>query len=143
MWGQSERLAPHLGPLVSTLKRVQTRLLFLDPDGESPLSTDVARRRRALGERDGWSCRYCDIDLARDDQQVWESHAPCPYYCPPDCPGGSMSPPPGMGFAIVEHVIPRCRGGANSLGNLVLSCIECNAKKGTHLLSELPAGWWR
>ena len=30
----------------------------------------------------------------------------------------------------VDHVIPRCQGGANTWGNLVACCRDCNAHKG-------------
>ena len=36
----------------------------------------------------------------------------------------------------IEHVIPRSRGGTDSLNNLVLSCHECNQAKGNLSLSE-------
>ncbi|MDQ2716030.1 MAG: RNA-guided endonuclease IscB [Chloroflexota bacterium] len=31
----------------------------------------------------------------------------------------------------IDHVVPRSRGGSDRVGNLVLSCAECNRKKGT------------
>lgn len=40
----------------------------------------------------------------------------------------------------VEHVIPRSRGGTDSLNNLVLSCHECNQAKGNMSLSEFLKG---
>ena len=30
----------------------------------------------------------------------------------------------------VDHVVPRCRGGADTWDNLVTSCAPCNRKKG-------------
>jgi hypothetical protein len=33
----------------------------------------------------------------------------------------------------VEHVIPRCRGGASNLANLVLACPGCNLHKSDKL----------
>lgn len=40
----------------------------------------------------------------------------------------------------IEHVIPRSRGGTDSLSNLVLSCHACNQAKGNLSLSEYLKG---
>ena len=40
----------------------------------------------------------------------------------------------------IEHVIPRSRGGTDSLNNLVLSCHECNQAKGSMSLPEFLKG---
>lgn len=40
----------------------------------------------------------------------------------------------------IEHVIPRSRGGTDSLNNLVLSCHACNQAKGSLNLSEYLKG---
>lgn len=40
-------------------------------------------------------------------------------------------------FPVIEHVIPRAQGGANTLVNLVLSCPECNSQKG----ARTPLEW--
>jgi 5-methylcytosine-specific restriction endonuclease McrA len=36
----------------------------------------------------------------------------------------------------IEHVIPKSRGGTNSITNLVLSCRKCNQKKGNQTAEE-------
>ena len=40
----------------------------------------------------------------------------------------------------IEHVVPRSRGGTDSLNNLVLSCHACNQAKGNLSLSEYLKG---
>ena len=37
----------------------------------------------------------------------------------------------------LDHVIPRCRGGASSWENLVACCRDCNRRKGSQMLHEL------
>jgi 5-methylcytosine-specific restriction endonuclease McrA len=32
--------------------------------------------------------------------------------------------------ATLEHLVPRCYGGTNELGNLTLACYECNNRRG-------------
>lgn len=36
----------------------------------------------------------------------------------------------------LDHVVPKCRGGKNTWGNLVTCCHKCNARKGSRMLSE-------
>lgn len=40
----------------------------------------------------------------------------------------------------IEHVVPRSRGGTDSLSNLVLACTSCNQAKGNLSLSEYLKG---
>lgn len=35
-----------------------------------------------------------------------------------------------------DHVLPLCRGGSNTLDNVVPCCRQCNARKGTRTLAE-------
>lgn len=43
-----------------------------------------------------------------------------------------------QGKLTLDHVVPRSKGGGNSLGNLVACCPECNGKK-----ADLdPEQWW-
>lgn len=37
---------------------------------------------------------------------------------------------------VVEHIIPRCNGGNNSIYNTVTSCVDCNARKNVYMLSR-------
>ena len=30
----------------------------------------------------------------------------------------------------IDHIIPKCLGGKNTLDNLILCCLNCNSKKG-------------
>ena len=43
----------------------------------------------------------------------------------------------------VEHLIPRSRGGSNSITNLVLSCVDCNRKKSNQLPHEIKNIYFR
>jgi len=35
-----------------------------------------------------------------------------------------------------EHLVPLCRGGSHSVGNIVAACMDCNARKHTRTRSE-------
>lgn len=84
----------------------------------------VAQMAQIAGrdEPDGiWRCHYCRAQLVRVDR-VHHGSDPREWPCR-------------------DHVIPRGRGGPNTLSNLVLACYPCNIRKGVRLLSELPDGW--
>ncbi len=38
----------------------------------------------------------------------------------------------------IEHIIPRCKGGGDTLDNLALACPSCNFHKSDHTESEDP-----
>lgn len=40
----------------------------------------------------------------------------------------------------VDHVVPLSRGGADGPSNWVLSCLQCNQRKGDMTASEFRAG---
>lgn len=70
-----------------------------------------------LAKRDGGMfCHYCAIPLVRANPhkpnalEDWRRR--------------------GKGIATVDHCQPLCRGGSSKLENLVLSCYDCNIRKG-------------
>jgi len=40
----------------------------------------------------------------------------------------------------IDHIVPRCKGGTSIWENVVLACINCNAKKGGKLLEDVKMG---
>jgi len=84
---------------------------FIDTSGAClakapPISS---RLRRAIFERDGYTCRACMSRV------VYFGNTASPH-----------RPTPGA----VDHIIPRARGGQNNPENLQLLCITCNSQKG-------------
>lgn len=61
-------------------------------------------RRRALFNRDGWTCQYCGAAVL------------------PKSAGASQG-------AEVEHILPASRGGKTTWNNCVTACRSCNKKK--------------
>lgn len=67
----------------------------------------VAYSRRAVLERDGWTCIYCD---AR----------------PGDRRQGRVLVKADF---TVDHIVPRSRGGRNTWTNTACACYQCNQRK--------------
>lgn len=68
--------------------------------------------RDAVAARDGWVCRYCGR----------------PVTAPPKGRDHTAAEAPTV--ASLDHWVPRARGGAWELANLVLACKPCNEDKG-------------
>jgi hypothetical protein len=45
---------------------------------------------------------------------------------------------PGIEKLSLDHVIPRAKGGRLTWTNTVTACCDCNFRKGTHLVEDLP-----
>lgn len=75
-------------------------------------------RRQQVIERDGLICRYCKrpvvetMDESRPDRLT------------------------------IDHVTPKCLGGTNSLGNLVVACHACNCSKGDKMPDQFVVTPW-
>ena len=39
----------------------------------------------------------------------------------------------------IDHIIPKIKGGTDTLDNLVTACAECNVGKGTRLSARMPS----
>ena len=48
---------------------------------------------------------------------------------------------PGRSYLVIDHVIPRSKGGSSEDDNLVSCCQKCNQGKGNALLQEKD--YWR
>ena len=63
-------------------------------------------------------------------KRLWNENPNC-YWCGKLT---SMTSKEGShDFATVDHVVPRSKGGRNYYENTVLSCYDCNQKKGNRV----------
>jgi len=79
-----------------------------------------AAKRRAL-------IMGCDGSFSNEEwaQRLEEFNSCCAYCCQP------------LGNnAVREHMTPLCRGGDNTINNIIPSCPDCNSRKGTKTLIE-------
>lgn len=87
---------------------------------ETPITVAATHSHRSrshdrihrLADRDGWSCRYCGVEVS------------CRCDDPNECPG------------VADHVLPLSRGGPDEDHNLVVACWPCNSDKGDKTPSE-------
>lgn len=107
----------------------------------SPVKWNVAVRI-ALGDRDGWQCRYCWIALV---PLPFQAHGPDGERAGGEWAVygefGAWRLRPGIEWPCSDHVYPRSLGGADVITNIALCCAPCNSRKGGRLTSELPVGW--
>ena len=75
------------------------------------MSKQLKERKRAVWLRDNFICQYCGLDLKLD----YAEHI--------------LNPTKG-GYITIDHVIPKYKGGGNSMSNLVTACLGCNNEKG-------------
>lgn len=79
-----------------------------------------AKVRAAVYERDGNACVYCGFKFE-----------------PPRVEGDLLIGP----APTVDHLLPRSRGGKNTVENLVTACWSCNSTKRNKTADEFLA--WR
>lgn len=82
--------------------------------------------REELSSIHGWKCFYCGRDLIPDGGYG--------KFLDPD--SSSYVIPDGFYVPVLDHKIPRVRGGKNEVDNLVLACSECNGKKNDKTVDE-------
>lgn len=69
------------------------------------------QRRRGTRQQLGYTAEY-----QRNRRQVLAGHPAC-HWC-------GVAP-----ATVTDHVVPLSQGGSNELGNLVPSCVPCNARR--------------
>jgi hypothetical protein len=87
-----------------------------DPPLDAPVALSLARRPRAadLDELD-----FLTVSSRRE--AIHEREGGRCFYCLRRCV---------VRGRVLDHVVPRARGGSNSCRNLVSCCVECNSQKG-------------
>lgn len=115
--------------------KAQHRRAVRMPDAES-LRYDK-KIERAIYERDGYTCRYCDGPVIADSVLRAYSMRVGTEVFPV---GNTNLSRHGVMLAFrasVDHVDPRSRGGTDDVENLVTSCWPCNFGKSSYALDEL------
>ncbi|NQU83493.1 MAG: HNH endonuclease [Parcubacteria group bacterium] len=69
--------------------------------------SDWIKLRFEVFKRDNFSCQYCGRNVQEDKVKI-----------------------------VVDHIIPKGKGGRNIPSNLVVSCQDCNQGKGDVLLNN-------
>ncbi len=101
------------------------------------LAYPPAAEVRAVLEADGYRCRYCQREVVHGDLLKALQFAVGKTAFPLG-PGNAGRH--GAVFAhraVVDHIVPRKRGGRTESNNLVTACYPCNFGKGDHTLEDL------
>jgi hypothetical protein len=100
---------------------ISTQILDIPPErpnGKGSSWRSLSHLKADLATRDnGWHCHYCNCELlpiaiARSSVD-------------------DLRP-----TAVIDHLMPRSRGGSDELRNLVLACTSCNSRKGAKTYEE-------
>jgi len=88
--------------------------------------TTSRSKAEKIAERDGgWKCHYCGVELNQDPSSYQFLRGE------QDKDFTNLDGPYGR-LAVVEHVVPKIKGGTGKLDNLVLACRKCNSHKGVN-----------
>lgn len=95
-----------------------------------------AKIRKALIERDGYHCRYCGIPVVRQEtrNRIRKLYPDALRWA-----AGNKNQHAAFQclWLTYEHVVPHCRGGDNSLQNMIISCQACNCAKMNYTIEEV------
>lgn len=109
-------------------------LIVLQGRAEKRMSSTSVRKQ--LQERDGFHCRFCGIPVI--DKKI---RTAIRDLYPIELRWGSTNSTQHAAFQCMwlhyDHVLPHCRGGDNSLDNLVITCAPCNFGKLEWTIEEL------
>jgi len=124
---------------------IKARIFCYSPDPDRPVT--VAENDRAgktiptalarqVIQRDGYFCRYCGIPVIDPKAQ---SHLRKAY--PHGLRWGGRNIDKHTAFQALDldldHLVPRSRGGRNTLENLIVTCAPCNCGKAHRTLREM------
>jgi 5-methylcytosine-specific restriction endonuclease McrA len=87
--------------------------------------------------RDNWTCRYCGKPVFfAPALKLLDKKSPNHGYYHPNGKEENMLPLFQRGWASVDHVEPKSKGGEDSMDNYVTACWGCNLKWGQKTHSE-------
>lgn len=95
-----------------------------------------AQEKAELHRRDGYHCRFCGLPVIRAEIRKRIALA-----YPDALPWGRTNNSQHAAFqamwAQYDHLVPHCKGGDNSAGNMVVTCAPCNFARMDWLLEEV------
>lgn len=85
------------------------------------------RRKRAVFERDNWTCQECGFRQTIAEVQKAAENA------------RTLGSPRVSRFLTLDHIIPQSEGGHSDTANLRALCSDCNNSKGRTLPEEIAS----
>lgn len=109
---------------------------YLPKPDRVPVRMPSAAERTKVLARYGRHCVFCGIPLIRAEVRSMFHRL-----YPEAAPWGTTNPSQHAGFQALwlqfDHVLPHCRGGDNSISNIVVTCAGCNFGRMSSTLEEL------
>jgi hypothetical protein len=90
----------------------------------------------AIGQRDGWRCRFCGCRVVSKQGRTCLVAA-LPEVFRWGSKNSEIHPALIALSATADHVVPHARGGTNEFDNLVTACWPCNFGRNNWLLEEV------
>lgn len=104
--------------------------------GMGPNATfDKSLTRRAIWEEFGPHCYLCGIEAIYNQEDLWIRHGTKAW----KQRWGDYQRGDRNRIAVVEHILPRSKGGEHIRGNVKIACSKCNLLKGDRDFSPLVA----
>jgi len=128
LWGNDSpyvqyRIVPGAPPRLSEDQCAKIRM---------PTTVDKA----ALLARDGYQCRFCGIPVIRREirERIRRRYQDIKIWGRRNIDQHAAFQAMWMQF---DHLLPHCRGGDNSLDNMVITCAPCNFGRMQYTLEEV------
>ena len=117
-------------------RKVESPLPFVEKTARSAIRMPTLSEKRALVERDGRHCRFCQIPLIRT-----EVIARIRRLYPIEARWGARNAEQHFGLQALmlhyDHIIPHARGGTNETSNMIVACAPCNCGRSNLTLEEV------
>ena len=101
-----------------------------------PLRMPNAAEKSALHARDGFHCRFCGIPVIRKEVRV-----KLRGLYPDALPWGRTNSGQHAAFQALwlqyDHLLPHAKGGANDIGNVIITCAPCNYGRSDYTIEEV------
>jgi len=109
---------------------------ILQKEDRIPVRMPSLMEKKALIERDGYNCRFCQIPVIRP-----EIRKKLVQLYPKTVKWGRKNYDQHAALQCMwlqfDHILPHSRGGNNDLNNIVIACAPCNFGRMDNLLVEM------
>lgn len=125
-----------VNPEITRFRAIDDAPPYLPKEERVTARMPYAAERRALKQRDGWTCRFCGMPVIgkRVREAMRHEYPEALRWARPNAERHAAFLCMWLQY---DHLLPHSRGGDNSLENIVITCAPCNFGRGDHTLEEV------